>query len=112
MENDITYRVELGFAGYIGAFEEFEVDAPAGVSEEDLLYIIRTDYYDYIFDLLSVESVEDNEDGSFDVTISFAGYIGVDEVYTVDADDADEAESCALDEAVWDFNIEYFEPIN
>jgi hypothetical protein len=112
MENDITCRVELGFAGYRGAFEEFEVDARAGASEEDLLEIIHNDYYDYIYDLLSVESIEDNEDGSYDVTISFAGYIGVDEIYTVDADDADEAESCALDEAIWDFNIEYFEPIN
>ena len=42
---------------------------------------------------------------TYDVTISFAGFIGCEETYTVDASSREEAEELALQEAMSDLEI-------
>lgn len=42
---------------------------------------------------------------TYDVTISFAGFIGCEQTYTVDASSREEAEELALEEATSDLQI-------
>lgn len=42
---------------------------------------------------------------TYDVTISFAGFIGCEETYTVDASSCEEAEELALQKAMTDLEI-------
>ena len=109
--SDITYRVELNFGGFLGATEEIEVDAPEGISEDELIELIRTEYSYELEDMLSVSRIDNLGDGDWVVTINFSGYQGVDQEYSVYADYEDDAEEYALEEALWDFSIEYFEPV-
>ena len=106
----ITYRVYVGFCGYVGASEEVEIEAPIGATEEEILSLVQDDA-DVAY-LLEVDEDEivDLGDGEWEVTINFAGYMGIDETYTVYADTIDEAVDAALEEAKWDLTVEDFEP--
>lgn len=46
------------------------------------------------------------------VEINFGGYVGISEIYDVYADDEDEAEEQAKEEALYDFIVESFTPID
>ena len=96
------YDVVIGFGGYIGVEEEYHVyamnradavgealDNPGSEAEQDL----------------SVDNIEDNGDGSYTCTVSFAGTIGADNEYTVYADSEEEAEMNAIEEAKSDLEV-------
>jgi len=104
-----TYRIELSFAGMINSTESFEIEAPVGVDEDYLLERLFEE--EDIYDFLEVTEVEDLGDGEYEVTINFGGYIGIDNTYTVDADDEDEAADFAIEEAKDDISIDSFEDI-
>ncbi len=95
------YSVTVNFAGFIGADEEYTEYAE---NEEDAISQALEDARDDF----SVDDIEDNDDGSYDVTISFAGFIGTEETYTVYADDEDEASDSALEEAYSDLAGEIY----
>lgn len=97
-----TYSVVIGFAGFIGVEEEYNVyamnrgdavcealDNPGSEAELDL----------------SVESVEDLGDGNYEVVVSFAGNIGAENNYTVYAESEEEAEMYAIEEAKADLEV-------
>jgi len=110
---EITYKVEVGFAGYIDTLEEIEIDAPVGSDETDLEEIILNDN-DLIMSLLEIDEddiVELGDDG-YEITVNFAGYIGVDEVYTIYAESIDDAIEEAYEAAKSDLTIESFEPLD
>ena len=105
----VTYNVELGFCGIIGASEFIKVKARPGISEEELLQHIR-EYEEYdLMELLEITDIEDQGDGDWEVTVNFGGYIGCDETYSIYAIDEDEVEDAVLNEAIWDFDILSFE---
>ena len=106
---DVTYKVELTFAGYRGGSVDVEVDAPQGLDEDTILTQVFEDID--IYDLLEVSSVEDEGDGEFAVTLNFGGYLGYDSTYYVDADDEDEAIDFAMEEAKDDISVESFEEV-
>lgn len=54
---------------------------------------------------LSVENIEDNGDGSYSVSVGFAGFIGVENEYTVYADSEEDAEIQAIEQAKDDLSI-------
>lgn len=96
------YDVVIGFGGYMGVEEEYHVyamnradavgealDNPGSEAEQDL----------------SVDNIEDNGDGSYTCTVSFAGTIGADNEYTVYADSEEEAEMNAIEEARSDLEV-------
>lgn len=97
-----NFSVCIGFAGYIGVEEEYNVyamdkldavgealDNPGSEAEMDL----------------SVDEINDNGDGSYDCTVSFAGNIGADQEYTVYADSEEDAEQQAIEEAKSDLEV-------
>ena len=96
-----TFKVSVNFAGYIGADEEYEVDAEnEELAEDEAIDAAKND--------LTVDSVEETDDG-YEVEIGFCGMIGVSEIYEIssdEADDQDEAEDIALQQAEWDLNPE------
>lgn len=110
---EITYKVEIGFAGYIDTLEEIEIDAPVGSDENDLEGIIQDDSNIYL-DLLTIDEddiVELGDDG-YEITVNFAGYVGADETYTVYAESIDDAIEEAYEAAKSDLTIESFEPLD
>ena len=101
----VEYELELSFCGMIGASETIEVLARPGATEEELQDILRAEYEYELYDFLEVTDIDQIDDDEWEVTVNFNGYIGCDEVYSVTADDADEAEEWAYSEAIWDFSI-------
>ena len=93
-----NYVVTIGFAGFLNVEEEYEILAQ---NKDDA----ELDAYEEAAGDLSVESVENIEDDEWEVTVNFAGYVGVDQTYTVFADDEDEATASALEEAEQDLDI-------
>lgn len=86
------FTVEVTFSGLTGASEcytEYADDADDAVFKA----------LDDAADDLEVTDVTDNGDGTYDVNVRFAGYIGIDNSYVVSADDEDEASDLALEEA-------------
>lgn len=96
------YEVSIGFCGFIGVENEYRVyamnradavgealDNPGSEAEQDL----------------SAENIEDHGDGSYTVTINFAGFIGADNDYEVYADSEEEAEQNAIEEAKMDLEV-------
>ena len=110
---EITYKVEVGFAGYIDTLEEIEIDAPVDSDENDLETILQDDSNIYL-ELLTIDEddiVELGDDG-YEITVNFAGYIGADETYTVYAESIDDAIEEAYDAAKSDLTVESFEPLD
>lgn len=101
----VDYNVVVTFGGAVGAEEEILVYAKAGIDEDELLDVVRDEYRD---ELLFAEVVEQDED-LYRVDVNFTGYIGVSEEYELYADDEDGAIEGALNEAIWELNIDSFE---
>lgn len=108
-ETNNVYTVRLGFCGYIGCEEVVAVELEPGETEEDLHAAV----YRYVDenDLLSIQDISpiDPEDESqgWEVTISFGGYIGCDNTYTIDSvEDPEDAGLDALYEAADDVTFE------
>ena len=93
------YLIDVTFCGYIGTDQQYTEYAD---SEEDAI----DQALDEAKDDLEVTDVVDNGDGTYDVQVNFAGYIGVDNTYVVDADDEDEAAELALEDAYMDLEGE------
>lgn len=93
-----TYEVIVGFNGYIGVEETYTVCAN-NVNEAKKLALFQAE------EDLYVDSVEETDDGEYDVVVNFNGYIGSEETYTVYADSEDEAESEAISEANNDLEV-------
>ena len=103
---DVEYNVTINFCGFIGRDEELVIDARAGIDADELLYIIQEDYAD---ELLDGEVIDvDEEDDMYEVEVTFAGQIGTSEIYSVWADDEDEAIDLAIEEAKDDIDIVEF----
>lgn len=102
----MTYRVTVGFSGFIGTEEEVDVVAPRDASEAELESIIQNDV-GLITELLDIEEddVVSLGDDEWEVPVSFAGYIGTETLYTVYAESLDEAIDAAYEEATTDINI-------
>ena len=92
------YEVIVGFASYVGIEETYNIDADSEEEAEELA--IEEARWD-----LGATDVEDLGDGEYRVTVNFAGYVGGEEEYTVDADSEEEAEENAVEEAVWDLGV-------
>lgn len=93
-----TYEVIVGFNSMIGVEETYTVDATSEKEAEKLaLFQAEEDLY--------VDSVEEVDDGEYDVVVNFNGYIGSEETYTVYAVSEDEAESEAISEATNDLEV-------
>lgn len=93
-----TYEVIVGFNSMIGVEETYTVDATNEEEAEKLaLFQAEEDLY--------VDSVEEVDDGEYDVVVNFNGYIGSEETYTVYAASEDEAESEAISEATNDLEV-------
>lgn len=84
------YCVTIGFCGMIGVEQEYTIYA----EDEDSARMDALNEAEYD---LEVENISDNGDGTFDVEVSFCGFIGCEEIFTVDAEDEDEAEEAALE---------------
>ena len=93
------YEVSVNFAGYIGADETYTVYAENDEAAESLaVEMARED--------LNIEDIDQVSDDEYVVTISFCDFIGVEEEYTVYADDETEAEDLAREEALSDLTPE------
>lgn len=108
MEELITYRVELSFAGFPEC-GELEIEAPVDVEEDYLLDMLREDYIDDLIDMLEVYRMDKQDDNEWRVTVTLTDNNDVKAVYSVYADYEEDAEESALEEAAQDFGIEYFE---
>ena len=93
------YEVEVNFAGYVGADERYFVWAE---NEEDA--IIKAE--EEAADDLSCEDWTEVDDGEWEVSVGFCGFIGVEESYTVYAESEEEACDAAIDEARMDLSGE------
>ena len=110
MEELVTYRIELSFAGFPDC-GELEIDAPSEVNEAYLLEILQNEYSEDLLDLLEVYRMDKQNDDEWRVTVTLTDNNDVKAVYSVYSDYEDEAEESALEEAIQDFDIEYFEPV-
>lgn len=96
---DILFKVSVNFGGYVGAEETYEVYADnAEEAEEIAIQEAKDD--------LSIEDWAQIDDDEWEITVGFCGFIGVEEVYTVNAEDQEYAEEAALEEASWDLTAE------
>ena len=100
---DTEYNVTIGFCGFIGCDIERTIDARVGADKDEILYIVQEDYAD---ELLTAEVIEgDPDEGAYDVEVTFDDQIGTSEIYSVWADDEDEAIEEALEEAKDDLEV-------
>lgn len=94
-----SYTAVVSFATYIGSEEEFTVYAvDEDAAREEALEMAR--------DELSMADVTQIDEDEWEVTINWAGFIGIDEVYTVTADSEEDAVDQALEEASWDLDVD------
>ena len=93
-----SYEITVNFAGYIGADETYSVVATSREEAEELA--LEQAAYD-----LSVEDLNQIDDNEWEASVGFCGYIGVEEEYTVIADDEDEAYDAVMEQARADLEI-------
>ena len=93
------YTVIVNFAGYIGVDEEYNVFEE---NEDDAIWAALEEAKSD----LSIDEVEEVDDGEYEVHIGFAGFMNVEEIYTVYADNQDDAEKWALADAADDLSAE------
>ena len=96
------YSVIITFATYIGSEEEFNVFAhDEEEASEQALEEAKGE-----LDAVDVVQIDDDE---WEVTIQWAGFIGVEETYTVTADSEEDAIDQATEEASWDLSVDEIE---
>ena len=94
-----TYRVNVNFASYIGADEEYFVDAENDDSATvDALELAKED--------LTIEDLNQIGDDEWEAEVGFAGYIGATQMYTVYGGTEDEAWDAAIEEGYNDLSAE------
>lgn len=93
------YTVSVTFGGFIGGDETYTVYA----EDEDDAIEQAKDEAEADLSATEVHHVEDDE---YEVTVNFAGYIGVEDTYTVYAEDDEEAGILAEEEAASDLSYE------
>ena len=93
------YSVIITFAGYVGSEEDFNVFA---ASEEDA----SEQALEQARDELSMADIAQIADDEWEVTINWAGFIGIEETYTVTADTEEDAIDQAIEEASWDLSVD------
>ena len=108
MDDLVTYRVELSFAGFPDC-GELEVDASIDIDKFELIELLQNELTEDLKDMLEVYRIDNCSEGEWRVTITLTDNNDVKAVYSVYADYEEEVEELALDEAVQDFDIEYFE---
>lgn len=91
-EQEKSYTITIGYAGFIGVEEDYEVYASS--KEEAIDYALENAKGD-----LEVTSIEKDDEDEYIVYVSFATYMGTDQDYYITADDEGEAEELALEEA-------------
>lgn len=94
-----TYTIEVNFGGFIGADEEYEVDA---ANEDDAI----DEALEMAKDDLNILNLKKTDEDEYEATVGFRGYAGVENVYTVYARDEDEAREDAIEEASNDLSAE------
>ena len=94
-----NYSVIITFATYVGSEEEFSVYA---ASEEEAAEQALEDARMELSDV-DIAQIDDDE---WEVTINWAGFVGIDETYTVYADSEEEAIDQAIEEAVGDLSVD------
>lgn len=100
---DTEYSVTIEFCGYIGSDKNLYIDARKDADREELLYIVREDYADNLLDGEVIDSDED--EGYYEVEVTFGGQIGTSETYSVYADNENEAIYDAIEEAKYDIDV-------
>ena len=96
------YSVIISFATYVGSEEEFNVFAHnEEEASEQALEDARGE--------LNLEDVVQIDDDEWEVTIQWAGFIGIEETYTVTADSEEDAVDQAIEEASWDLSVDEVE---
>lgn len=94
-----SYSVIITFATYVGSEEEFNVYAS---NEEEAAEQALEDARMELSDV-DVVQIDDDE---WEVTVNWAGFIGIEETYTVYADSEEDAVDQALEEAVGDLSVD------
>jgi len=92
------FSITVSFGGYIGADEIYEVYAD---SEDEAI----DEALDDAFENLEVEDVVETARDTWEVTIGFAGMIGVEETYEVEASNEEDACDAALEMARDDLEV-------
>ena len=95
-----TYKILVSFGGYIGAEQEYEIDADSVDAAIEEAQQTAAD------EELTAEDWNQTDDDEWEVTIGFAGFIGAEETYTVYGDSEEEAVDNAIEEAKWDLSAE------
>ena len=97
-----NFTAEVNYGGFVGADESYDILA----TDED-------DAYDQALDLvrddLSIEDSVEVDEGEWEVTVGFAGFIGVENTYTVYENNEEDACDAAIEEAMDDISIDIFE---
>ena len=98
------YKVTIDFDTYIGSENEYEVfsSSPEAAKQDGI---------DYATDDLEPIDTTEIDKGEYEVEIQFAGMVGVSEIYTVYADNEEEAEETAIEEARYDLRVVSVEEI-
>ena len=92
------YEVHVGFAGYVGVEEEYNVSATSiDEAQSEAMMEAQND--------IEVMDIADEGDGEYIGIVGFCGYIGVEEEYSVYADDEDDAEYQIREMAADDLTI-------
>lgn len=94
-----NYIVTVNFGGYIGADNDYEVYAE---DKDDA----RNIAFDMAKEDLTIEDIVQVDEDEWEVSVGFAGFIGVEEVYTVQGEDEEDAIDAALEEASYDLDAE------
>ena len=95
----MSYTGNVTFGGYIGSYNEYEEYAR---NEEEAKELIEQDAADD----LTIEDIVQTDDDEWEVTVGFAGFIGVENTYEVYGTTEEEATEAVLEEARWDLDVE------
>lgn len=96
------WEVSVSFNGFIGSEKIYSVSA----DDEDGALLAAEESAKEDLEVTDCINIEDDE---WEVTVNFDGLIGIEETYTVYADDEDEAYVAAIEEAADDLEAELVE---
>ena len=99
-----NYTITIGYYGYMEIEKEYEVVATS--KDEAIEYALEEAKQD-----LEVEDIEQEDENTYTVCVSFATYIEAEESFSVNAEDESEAEDLALEEASYELEVLYINGI-